>query len=105
MDSGSLLNSPVSTNIAPRPAHVTSIAVREPGAEVRPQDPKRKRIACQECRQGKVCLGLLSLESLWLTNDFQLRCEGTNRQSCKRCSSLGLTCVYDNDYKRYNKRL
>ncbi|OQV02774.1 Fungal Zn2-Cys6 binuclear cluster domain-containing protein [Cladophialophora immunda] len=49
---------------------------------------KRKRVACRECRQGK------------------LRCESTSlQQVCIRCRDLGLSCVYDNDYKRHNKRV
>ncbi|KAJ9606614.1 hypothetical protein H2200_008622 [Cladophialophora chaetospira] len=76
--------------IAPRPTLSISSPMQAEGAS-RPRNSgapsKRKRIACKECRQGK------------------LKCESTNLQKCSRCNSLDLSCVYDNDYQRYNKRV
>ncbi|KAF2160323.1 hypothetical protein M409DRAFT_60025 [Zasmidium cellare ATCC 36951] len=53
-----------------------------------PAEPPRranKRLACRECRQCKI------------------RCEGSHHRTCRRCHRLGLSCVYDDSFRRANK--
>jgi hypothetical protein len=53
-------------------------------------------------------VALLYLKAFSLTYCTKLRCNGSEdsrEDACTRCTSLGIPCVYDNKYKRQNKRM
>lgn len=82
---------------------------------------KRRRIACQQCRQSKVLpqpktsqssvrrIGSHTVsKAVDLPTDFsrQLRCEGSRGgiRRCNRCQELDRPCILDAEFKRVTKQ-